>query len=234
MSITQSVPVGTTSPLAGGRAPHLFGAACGIVLTLLALSTSFPADPSDLSDSSVRAWVSANEGTLRWYAGSLSLSAPLVVVFAAYLRGRALAVRPDLRFVVDAFVGCAGLCAVWFLIAGAAAGLLVFDPDSLSDGVAHSSYAIEALGDAVATSALAARAGFLLTAGAAVLATRMLPRWLGWLALVLGALTLAGGAGIFVEGTAVQALFYVGIFAFALWPLPAGIAVVVRTLRTGS
>lgn len=230
MSTTDAL-ASTGSTALRGRTPHLLAAGCGVLVTVLSFATAFPAAPDPVTAGSVADWVAANRGALSWYGGSLSLAAVALTVFAAYLRTRVVERGPQARFYADAFLGCALLCAVWWLVAGGATALLVHDPDAVDGDVAVASYAVAALGDAVGTSALAARGGFLVLVGVALLAVPVLPRWLAWGATTLGVLTLAGVVGMVDEGGAADGLFYVGLFAFALWPLVAGVSLAVAALR---
>jgi hypothetical protein len=57
---------------------------------------------------------------------------------------------------------------------------------------------------------------FLIGAGLTVLASRVMPAWLGWIALVVGVVSLAGPGG------------FIGFFVAPLWILVAGIMLAVR------
>ncbi|MFN2561929.1 MAG: hypothetical protein ABR571_11610 [Jatrophihabitans sp.] len=57
---------------------------------------------------------------------------------------------------------------------------------------------------------------FMLGAGLAVLTSRFAPAWLGWVAIVVGVVSLAGPGG------------FVGFFAAPLWVLVVGIMLAVR------
>lgn len=67
---------------------------------------------------------------------------------------------------------------------------------------------------------------FLLCAGALIIATRVLPRWLGWLAIPLGALSVASVAGG-LDGAP-------GILLYFLWVLIASVYLVIRPGDTRS
>jgi hypothetical protein len=70
----------------------------------------------------------------------------------------------------------------------------------------------------------------MLAVGVAAIATRFLPRWLGWLSVVFGAMAVGGGLGV-VPNPVTDALWYGGLIGFALWPLPVGITLIVQAVR---
>jgi hypothetical protein len=57
---------------------------------------------------------------------------------------------------------------------------------------------------------------FMIGAGLALLGSRIVPVWLGWIALVVGVVSLAGPGG------------FVGFFAAPVWILVVGIVLAVR------
>jgi hypothetical protein len=57
---------------------------------------------------------------------------------------------------------------------------------------------------------------FMLGAGLAVLTSRFAPRWLGWVAIVVGVVSLAGPGG------------FIGFFVAPVWMLVVGIMLAVR------
>jgi hypothetical protein len=60
---------------------------------------------------------------------------------------------------------------------------------------------------------------FLIGAGMTVLSCGLLPKWLGWVALVVGVVSLAGPGG------------FIGFFGAPVWILVSGIMLAVRTER---
>jgi hypothetical protein len=70
---------------------------------------------------------------------------------------------------------------------------------------------------------------FVAAAAAAVLATRVLPRWLGFTGVVVGVLTIAAGtAGVLDPGGYVPVPFLLGL----LWVLAASATMAIRSPRT--
>jgi hypothetical protein len=135
------------------------------------------------------------------------LAAALLVVFAAYVFSRA-------RAAGDARTGPI------ILLAGAvlwASGLLLGSMVTLAQVSAADNRQLQ-LGQTLNVLASASWvpfiggiAVFLIGAGITGLSSRLLPMWIGWAALVLGIVSLAGPGG------------FVGYFAAPLWMFVAGI-----------
>ena len=66
----------------------------------------------------------------------------------------------------------------------------------------------------------------MVAVGLAVLRSGAMGAWIGWLSLLLGRLTWSA--------LVVPAVFFVGIFASALWRLAVSIALLARGLRHGA
>lgn len=141
----------------------------------------------------------------------------LLVLFAAELRARARALGdrgagPSVMFGGAVLLG-AGMLTGAFVSLGLA---------SASDHhQAQVAQTLNVLGNADWIPFIAGLAVFLLGAGITVLRTGMLPKWLGWVALVGGVVSLAGPGG------------FIGYFAAPLWIIVAGIMLGVRKDETG-
>lgn len=85
----------------------------------------------------------------------------------------------------------------------------------------------ETFGDVSTTS----RGLFLLAAGLVVVRHRVLPRWIGHLALVVGGASLVGLVGATVGGP-LTVVWLAGLLGFVLWVLVVGAAAVVLLMRT--
>lgn len=86
----------------------------------------------------------------------------------------------------------------------------------------------------VGAAILAPSAAMLLGATVAILTTRALPRWLGWLAAVTAVLQLIALAGVFqttIEGV-VAITAFVGFMLFLVWVLATSIVLLLRPGRT--
>jgi hypothetical protein len=115
------------------------------------------------------------------------------------------------------------LTAAWLLVSAGLTAVAAFaDLDAIDDATLVSLWSLGSAGDMIGLAAFTVKGLFMVAVGVAVLRTKVLGAWLGWLSLALGILTWAA--------LGVPALFYVGIFAFALWPLAVTIALVARGL----
>lgn len=73
------------------------------------------------------------------------------------------------------------------------------------------------------------RGFFLISAGLLIVRHRMLPRWTGLLALVVGAASLLGILSISLKG-GIAIAWLVGLFGFVLWTLVLGVTSLVLVL----
>jgi hypothetical protein len=189
-----------------------------VVLLVVAVVIGGETPDSDASLQEIRSFYTENDSDQIW-AGALSaFGAFFFLCFATVLRK---ALR---RLELDA----AGASALSF--AGAiifTTGLLIFSGISFSLGDVPEKLApatLQALhllnSDLFFPAAVGAMA-FLIGTGIAVVKTGALPRWLGWVAIVAGVL-------------AATPLFFISIFALALWILVASVLLSLRaTADTG-
>lgn len=171
------------------------GAACGalyVVLTILANDALGSGSPdSTASAQAIGAWWRAHEVTnADWALGFVELSALLgfsvFVVVLAWVLQRADRGRTWLPWAV---LGMGLLSAVAKLTSGAPMFALLWRADDgISDGLAA---AMVDMNGAAFVLTWALDAVMLAAAGAVILSTRCLPRWLGWWALVTAPLLLA-------------------------------------------
>jgi uncharacterized PurR-regulated membrane protein YhhQ (DUF165 family) len=143
------------------------------------------------------------------------LGAALLVLFAAEIRTR-VRERGDRGAGPTVLVGGAVLLAA-SLLAGAALSLaLVSASDHHQAQIAQT---FNVLDNDSWIPFIGGIAVFLIGAGMTVLGSGLLPKWLGWAALVIGIVSLAGPGG------------FIGFFAMPLWMLVAGIMLGVRPER---
>lgn len=171
------------------------GAACGalyVVIAILANDTLGSGSPdSTASAHAIGAWWRAHEVTnVDWALGFVELLAllcfPIYVVVLAWVLQRADQGRTWLPWAVLA-MGL--LSAVVKLASGAPMFALLWRADDgISDGLAA---AMVDMNGAAFLLTWALDAVMLAAAGAVILSTRCLPRWLGWWGLITAPLLLA-------------------------------------------
>jgi hypothetical protein len=236
MDVRSGRPAVAGRPVAHGRARvrDLVTAGAGLLVIALFIASFFtPATPpgSD-SGAAIAEQLRADDAghRLALFLGFLADVAFLVFLAGLWSRLR----RAE---------GDGGLFAGLFAIAGAAfaalimvsegfyvtlvtAGALGVDPATLP--------ALAVLNDWAGTSVLPAGVAMFAGAAAAVLTTRALPAWLGWLAAVTGAVLLVGLAGVFEDPAqegALSIVGFVGFLLFLVWILATSVVLLVRAGR---
>jgi hypothetical protein len=91
-------------------------------------------------------------------------------------------------------------------------------------------YGLMSVGDTLGSATTFAKGALMLAVGLAAVRTRFLPRWLGWLSIVLGAMAVGGGLGV-VDNPVTGSLWYAGLIGFALWPVAIGVTLLVKALK---
>ena len=125
---------------------------------------------------------------------------------------------PDVAF------GAGLLAAAWLMVSAGFTAVAAFaDLDVVDDTALVSLWSLGDAGDMVGLAAFTVKGLLMLATGIAVLRTRVLGAWLGWLSVALGVLTWVALVGARTCSTS-------GLFAFALWPLAISIALVARGL----
>lgn len=201
-------------------------AVSGALFTIAMFAASAPEDPASTTAEGLREHLATSGGAWQTYAILMAVSAAVLVVFLAHLRavlvpasratGRATAL-PDAAFGAGLLVGA------WLLAsAGLTAVAAVADLDTIDDTTLLSWWGLGEAGDMIGLAVFTMKGLVMVAAGVAVLRTRALGAWLGWLSIALGVLTWAA---LFIPP-----VFYAGIFGFALWPLAVSIALIVRGL----
>jgi MFS family permease len=182
-----------------------------LFFVLSALTGSTPSDKA--SPEKVDSYVDGHKGQMLVSVFLSPLGVALLLIFAAYVYSRA-------RAAGDATVGPR------VLVAGAvlwASGLLIGSMVALAQVSAadHNQLQVGQTLNVLASASwvpfIGGIAVFLIGAGITGLSSGMLPTWIGWVALVLGIVSLAGPGG------------FIGFFAAPLWMLVAGILLAMRT-----
>lgn len=229
--MTITAPAPTAPATSTGPRPAVLAAASGILFTVLSFAATIPDIPDDVTAASARAYLVDNATALRTFGVVMALSAAVLVVFVSHLR--ALMAHADGRrsYLADVAYGSGLLCATWLLVSGAMNSVAAFDgPDSLPDAFVVQYLGLMSVGDMIGTASTVLKGALLLAVSMVALRTRFLPRWIGWLGIVLGAMAVGATFSV-VPNPVTGALFYAGLFGFALWPLPVGIALTVKAIR---
>jgi hypothetical protein len=199
----------------------------GAAATLLAFVASAPDGPADVSAAGLREHLATAGGAWQTYAILMACAGAVLVVFFAHLRtvlvagarstGKATTL-PDTAF------GAGLIAATWLIVsAGCTAAVVVGDPTMHNDITLLSYWSLGDAADMIGVAAFTVKGLAMIAVGVAVVRTRVLGSWVGWLSIALGAVTWTA---LFVP-----TMLYAGIFAFPLWPLTISIALLARGLR---
>ena len=233
-----SEPLGGPTPgqvRAGGATgrPDRWAAVAGLVFTALVVASFFMPDipSSDSPAEDIAAQLAADNTAHRL---SLLLGFLADVAFLVFLAGLWSRLRRG--------EGPAGMFAALVLAAGAAFVTLMLISGGLHLALVqyasgqHDPAVLPALTDLnqwVGAAILAPSVAMFLGATVAILTTRALPRWLGWLAAATAVLQLISLAGVFqttVEGVVGIAAF-VGFLLFLVWVLATSVVLLLRPGR---
>jgi len=183
-------------------------------VAVFTLETSTPGDKATAA--TVMNYFNSHKGRTLADVFLAPLLTALLIVFIAYLRARAREYEGTVTSRLAPVVLVMG-AAVW--VSGALLGsvtslTLVTASDHVQPEVALT---VNVLANNAWIPFIAGLAVTLIGAGLTVLSTRLLPRWLGWVALVAGILSLAGPGG------------FIGFFLGPLWILVAGVLLFLRS-----
>lgn len=142
-----------------------------------------------------------------------ALACALLIVFAAQLRSRAVELRQNLVG-PTVLVGGAVLWSAGLLTGSM---ITLAQIDASDHKLNDASITLNALNQASWVPFISGIAVFLIGAGMTSIGTSLLPKWLGWLALVVGVVSLAGPGG------------FIGFFGAPLWILIAGTVLAARS-----
>ena len=136
-----------------------------------------------------------------------ALGCALLITFAAQVRVRARELRQNLAG-PTVMVGGAVLWSAGLLTGSM---ITLAQIDASDHKLQDASVTLNALNQASWVPFISGIAVFLIGAGMTSLGTKLVPTWLGWLALVVGIVSLAGPGG------------FIGFFGAPVWILIAGI-----------
>ncbi|GIH10799.1 hypothetical protein Rhe02_88660 [Rhizocola hellebori] len=204
---------------------------CAIALSLISFGVSVPELPESTTAEAARGYLTDNSAALRLFGISMAACAVLLIVVVGQLRSLMAAAEERRGSLRDVAFGAGILCAVWLLVSGSFHAATVFDGiEGLPDEIVLSYYGLMSVGDTLGSASTFAKGALMLAVGLAAVRTRFLPRWLGWLSIVLGAMALGGGLGV-VDNPVTGALWYAGLIGFALWPLLIGVTLLVKSVK---
>ena len=207
------------------------GAIFGIAFVVLVFITFFLPSTPEIDDpiAEAIAAVQDDEDGL-WasvYVGGLSGIAFFPFLGALYGLLRRPDGRPD-AFAVAALAAGTVTTAGVLLSDGVVASLV----ESVNEGFDPSAVeALLALDNTLFLGTAFSFAAFFGAVAVAVLGTRALPAWLGWVAAVAGALIVVGLLGVFSdddEGGAVGVLVFIGFLLGLAWTLATSIVMLMR------
>ncbi|MEO7351784.1 MAG: hypothetical protein ABIW17_07785 [Marmoricola sp.] len=127
------------------------------------------------------------------------------------------------------------LTSLWLAVAGAVDLVPVVAADEAGKLSAYSDQTlltldlVNRLGETFGDVSTVSRGFFLLSVGLLVVRHRVLPRWIGHFAMVIGAASLIGIVATAMNG-GIAVLWLVGLFGFVLWVLILAIASLVALL----
>jgi hypothetical protein len=178
----------------------------GFAVIVFGLEASTPDEKASLSK--ITSYYNAHQGRSTTAALMAPLGAALLVLFASYLRSVAREKNPAAIVGPTVLVAGAVLWAGGILLGSAFDLTLVSAVHHHQDAVART---INVINNDDWIPFIGGVAVTLIGAGMTVLTSRVLPVWLGWIALVVGIVSLAGPLG------------FVGFFIAPLWLLVAGV-----------
>ncbi|HUR14581.1 MAG TPA: hypothetical protein VM097_08825 [Mycobacteriales bacterium] len=197
-----------------GRLPLLAGPVFTVIFFVVTLLMSEEGPGQDASGKAVVDYVEGHEGQLFFTAFAAPALGALIVLFFSQLR--TLARERSIAAGAGPSVMIAG-AVLW------AGGMLVSSMLELAvlgaadDNLEQAAQTLNVILEASWLPFIGGIAITLIGAGMTVLRTALLPRWLGWVALVCGIIALAGPGG------------FLGFFVGPLFMLIAGMMLLVRS-----
>jgi hypothetical protein len=195
------------------------GPVFGLLFLVLGLVVAGDEPSKDDSTAKILAFYNDHSASVMTGVFLSPLAAALIILFAAELRSRARAGGASSTG-ASAMLGGA---VVWgaSIVFGSMVELGL--QDAGDDGKGPVAQTLVYLNDGAWVPMIAGLAVFLIGAGIASLGSRMLPAWLGWIALAVGVVSLAGPGG------------FVGFFVAPVWVIVTGVVLALRrTERTAA
>ncbi|WP_193312972.1 DUF4386 family protein [Georgenia subflava] len=202
-------------------------AGCAGLVTAAAFWVDSPGYPAGgASGEAVRRHVEESFDALTWAVAGQLVGVGAVLVLVAALNSLLRPAETPRRFWSDLAIVCGAVVAVWLTLQASldAIPLVLADDDgtlaAYDDGTLLALEPIGRLGETFGDVAGIPRGLLVLAVSVLALRTRLLPRWLGYVGLVVAAASLVS--------VAVPAF---GLFAFGLWLPVLSVVLLVRAAR---
>jgi hypothetical protein len=215
-------------------------AVTGVLLFVAGLLSSGTEGPpvGQASADRIRAYTEASAGSIRLAVAVGLLAVVTLVVFTAALATRIRLAAPG-SVLACAVAGAGLLIAVVQLLDVAATGVPRLLPGligtslaDVDDATLRGWYGLTGFTHFLGDLQMAPIAVVLLGTSIAGLRHRLVPRWLGWAGVVLGAAAALGVLGIALAVDALYPLWFTGLFGWWLWTLAVAIVAAVQWRRT--
>jgi hypothetical protein len=227
-----------TAPDATLRAPLLAAAISGAVYFLGAFVPQVDGpDVETATSAQIRAFLAAHDSGIRFGAAAGALAIPLILVFTTSLARLIRAHLPGSQL-ADLVVGGGILVAVWHwvVITGSSTTLVQrldgYDLARVDDATLRGWYGLSNFTHLFADLGMAGIATVMAAASIAILQSRFVARWLGWLGIVLAAGGAIGTIGVMAAVRGLADVWFVGIFGWWLWILAVAVGCTVRLRRS--
>jgi hypothetical protein len=222
--------------MSGNRSERWAGGAGLLFVAALIASFFVPSTPdAGVADAALGPAIDADAQGLRAGVYLLGFAAAAFVVFAAGLAGRLR--RGEGEQAGSSIVVVAGalvFSTLMLVASGVTMALTVAASESRDPAAVRALFELD---EVVFIPAGFGLALMLLAAGAGIVGSRMLPAWLGWSALVLGAGFLVSLLGVMSEddeGGPLGLVFFVDLTVSILWVAATSVALLREPSRAGA
>jgi hypothetical protein len=220
------------------RAPLLAAAISGFVYVLGAFVPQVDGpDVETATAGQIRTFLAAHDSGIRVGAAAGAVAIPLVLVYTTSLARLIRAQIPGSQL-ADLVVAGGVLVAVWHwvVIAGTSTTLVQrldrYDLARVDDATLRGWYGLSNFTHIFADLGMCGMATVIAAASIAIVRTRFVARWLGWLGVVLAAGGAVGTIGVVTAVRPLSYVWFVGIFGWWLWILAVAVGCTVRLRRS--
>lgn len=223
-----------TAPAHDRATLAVLGTSALVLSATLWVESPEPPEPGASADR-IRSFIEANldQTATAVMASAVGFGALLLVTVGLW---RLVVARGDGQSFAAVMLLISGsLSALWLGVTGAVDLVPVVAADDAGKLSAYSDQTlltldlVERLGETFGDISTVPRGFFLICAGLLIVRHRVLPRWTGHLALVVGAASLIGIVATALDG-GIAVAWLVGLFGFVLWILVIGAASLVMLL----